>query len=244
MKILFLDTETTDLEDRRLVQLAYKAYGSDDVYDQMFKPPVPIKAGASEQNQIVNEDVEDCPVFAGSEDAAKLQEILNANILVAHNAEFDISVLKNEGVETKWYICTQKVAQSILDDPGIERFSMQFLRYYLGLYKTEPNPRYIAHDAYGDIMVLEALFTYLLTKIQKDDKIGAREAIQKMGSISMNPLLLKRVNFGKHAGKLWSELAQTEPSYLVWVRDKKDNKSPDELFTVQYYLDKIYGATS
>lgn len=244
MNLLFLDTETTDLEDRRLVQLAYKKYGSDDVFDQMYKPPISIKPGASEQNHIVDEDVADCPPFQGSDDAAAIRKLLEDHILIAHNAEFDISVLKNEGVETKYYICTQKIAQSILDDPKIEKFSMQFLRYFLGLYKTEPNPRYIAHDAYGDIMVLEQLFIYLFSKMKHDSGLEEREVITKMINISMNPLLLRRVNFGKHAGMLWSELAQKEPSYLTWIRDKKDNKSPDELFTVNYYLDKIYNTSN
>lgn len=244
MNLIFLDTETTDLNDRRLVQLAYKKYGLPEVFDQMYKPPIPITPGASEQNHIVNEDVEKCPVFIGSEAASTLQTVLKNHILIAHNAEFDIAVLKNEGVETKMYICTQKIAQSILDDPKIEKFSMQYLRYCLGLYKTEPKERYIAHDAFGDIMVLEQLFLYLFAKMSADMKAtNEKEVIAKMINISMNPLLLRRVNFGKHAGKTWEELAKTDPSYLVWVRDKKDGKSPDELFTVTYYIDKIMNAT-
>ncbi len=239
MNLLFLDTETTDLEQRRLVQLAYKRYGSDDVFNGMFKPPISITPGASEQNHIVDEDVENSPIFKDSEYAKHLQDILKDHILIAHNAAFDTEVLRNEGVETKMYICTQKVAQSIFDDPAMEKFSQQYLRYYLKLYKTEPEKRYIAHDAYGDIMVLEKLFTYLFTKMQQDSGLGAKETIAQMVNITMNPLLLKRITYGKHKGKTYEELSRLEPTYLVWIRDKKEGTSPDELFTIKHYLDKI-----
>lgn len=242
MNLLFLDTETTDLEQRRLVQLAYKRYGSDEVFNGLFKPPISITAGASEQNHIVDEDVANAPIFAGSEHAQVLQEILKDHILIAHNAAFDMEVLKNEGVETRMHICTQKVAQSIFDDPAMEKFSQQYLRYYLKLYKTEPEKRYIAHDAYGDIMVLEKLFLYIFTKMQQDNKTGARETIAQMVNISMNPILLKRLTYGKHKGKTYEELARTDPSYLAWIRDKKEGTSPDELFTIKTVLAKMYAA--
>lgn len=241
MSLIFLDTETTDLEQKRLVQLAYKQRGSDDVYDSLFKPPVPISAGASATSHITNEDVADCPVFAESEDAGILGEILTNHVLVAHNAKFDVEVLQNEGVTTNWYICTQKIAQSLLDDPEIEKFSLQYLRYYLGLYKLE-DQKAVAHDAYGDIIVLENLFNYLFNIIKDSTGQEDKEVIASMINTSVNPLLLKRITYGKHNGKTYEQVAREDASYLTWIRDKKEGASEDELFTVKYHIGKIYNA--
>jgi len=240
MNLLFLDTETTDLEQKRLVQLAYKKWGGDDIFDLMFKPPIPIGAGASSVSHITNEDVADCQAFAESEDAGVLGELLKDHVLVAHNAKFDIEVLANEGVQTHNYICTQKIAQHFLDNPDIEKFSLQYLRYYLGLYRDEPKDRHIAHDALGDIMVLENLFKYLFDIIKNSTGKGDKEVIVDMINISVNPLLLRRITYGKHNGKTYEQVAREDASYLTWIRDKKDGASEDELFTVNHHIAKIY----
>ena len=46
MHLILLDTETTDLQNARLIQLAYKNLGSGEVVNEFFKPPVPISYGA------------------------------------------------------------------------------------------------------------------------------------------------------------------------------------------------------
>jgi DNA polymerase III epsilon subunit-like protein len=96
MKTIFLDTETTgiDMKNDRLCQVCYKH--DDNFYTEYFKPPMPISIKAMSITHITNEDVEGKPVFKGSEFEGKLQGLLNDNILVAHNAAFDVSMLKNE----------------------------------------------------------------------------------------------------------------------------------------------------
>ncbi|MCP3873243.1 MAG: 3'-5' exonuclease, partial [Desulfobacteraceae bacterium] len=97
---IFLDTETTGTGEKdRLCQLAYKIEGG-DIVNKLFKPPLPIEIGAMCVHHITNEMVENKPVFKDSNDHQKLVDLLNddKNILVAHNAKFDVDMLIKEGV--------------------------------------------------------------------------------------------------------------------------------------------------
>jgi DNA polymerase III epsilon subunit-like protein len=90
--LIFLDMETTDIENPRIVQLAY----STDTYDfeSKYKPPVPISIEAMSVHHITNRMVEDCTAF---EISAHESDLLDPDtVVVAHNAKFDIGVLKNE----------------------------------------------------------------------------------------------------------------------------------------------------
>jgi hypothetical protein len=63
-----------------------------------------------------------------------------------------------------------------------------------------------------------------------------------MINVSINPLLLRRITYGKHNGKTYEQIAREDASYLTWIRDKKEGVSEDELFTVKHHIGKIYGA--
>ncbi len=81
------------------------------------------------------------------------------NVMVAHNAAFDMDMLKKEGIEPKKCVCTFKLARYFDKDGLIPRYSLQYLRYYLNL-----NVDATAHSALGDILVLEALFQHIHVK--------------------------------------------------------------------------------
>ena len=70
------------------------------------------------------------------------------NILVAHNAKFDIDMLIKEDVHPKKVICTLKVARHMDPNGVIPKYNLQYLRYFLGI-KVEAT----AHDALGDIQI-------------------------------------------------------------------------------------------
>ena len=61
MNILFLDTETTGLENGRIVQLAYKNRGDKDTFVEYYKPPVPIEFGAMGTHHITEKMVANEP---------------------------------------------------------------------------------------------------------------------------------------------------------------------------------------
>jgi len=96
MKICFLDTETTSLENGRLVQLAYEIYDSEKtesmIVNRLYKPPVPIELEAMMVHHITEKMVEDKYPFLPSD----MGNILENYIFTAHNASFDLGVMERE----------------------------------------------------------------------------------------------------------------------------------------------------
>ncbi len=217
-KLVFLDTETTDAsEDARLVQLAYKSLSDDSIVDELFKPPVPISFHAMAVCHITNEMVDGKPLFEETEYAKSLGDILSDHVLVAHNAPFDIRVLRNEGVETMRSIDTLRIARHVLES---ESYKLQYLRYSLDL-GVEGR----AHDAFGDILVLEALYYYLADLVKMKFATSSEfNMIEKMVELSNTPVLLKTLLFGKYRGKTFEELSSIDNSYLNWLYNSENSK--------------------
>ncbi|MDP1624999.1 MAG: 3'-5' exonuclease [bacterium] len=237
MKIIFLDTETTGLQNGRMIQLAYKERGSSDMFVEYYKPPVPIEFEAMGTHHITEKMVADKKPFSESAVYKKLPGILAESILVAHNAPFDIGILKTEGVETKAFIDTCKVAMALYDFPN---YKMQSLRYRWGI----EIPATIAHDAAGDVEVLEKVFEHMLKDYMTKEGVNEDEAIQAFVRISAEPLLLKKISFGKHFGKTFDELRETEFSYLEWLAGKlasDGDKDVDLVHTVSFHIKKGKG---
>lgn len=110
-ELVFLDTETTgnNLLTDRLFQVSY--LHADEIFSQYFKPSIPISVKAQSITHVTNKVVAEKQAFKDSEFKTKLQGILKNNILVAHNALFDISMLSHEDIEISKFICTLKVAR-------------------------------------------------------------------------------------------------------------------------------------
>ena len=224
---IFLDTETTGTEkEDRLYQLAYKTEAG-KIVNQLFKPPLPIKIDSMCVHHITNEMVENKPAFKDSPDYQKMVGLLSGdkNILVAHNAKFDVDMLEKEGIHPKRVICTLKLARHMDPEGKIPKYNLQYLRYFLGI-KVEAT----AHDALGDILVLEKLFERLFVKMSKS--IGPAAVENRMMEISSKPVLLSRMYFGKHKGQFFREIPK---DYLQWLSGK-DNLDEDMRFTVGHYL--------
>jgi exodeoxyribonuclease X len=111
-------------------------------------------------------------------------------------------MLRNEGIDPPKVICTLKLARYLDKDGVIPQYNLQYLRYYLDL-KVEAK----AHDAMGDIIVLEALFRRIYDRIASD---GIRDIENEMIRISNTPILIARMPFGKHKGLI-------PTNYLDWL---------------------------
>ncbi|MCX6781133.1 MAG: exonuclease domain-containing protein [Candidatus Magasanikbacteria bacterium] len=236
MNIIFLDTETTDLDPgRRLVQLAYKNLGNGKIVNEFFKPPMPISFGAMAIHHVTNEMVADKPIFSGSALQSELAAELAENILVAHNAPFDLEVLKNEGVAFGSNIDTLRVARHVIT---AEQYALQFLRYFLNL---PVDAGAAAHDALGDVLVLEALFDALKKIVAAKFLLSDDAAIiEKMLELTKTPALLTSMNFGKYRGKTFEEVAATDLGYLNWLLGSETQKPSAEqneelVFTLKKY---------
>jgi exodeoxyribonuclease X len=236
MHTIFLDTETTgnDLKKDRLCQVCYKHDG--DFYTEYFKPTLPISIKAMSITHITNEDVEKKPLFKRSPYEEKLQALLNDNILVAHNAAFDVAMLKNEDMTVPKYICTLKLVRYLDEEGEIPEYNQQFLRYY---FKLKFDVDIVPHDAEGDVRVLEGIFNELKERFIK--KYGEDGMLEKMIEISTKPVMVRTFLFGKHKGEPVDQIAVRDKGYLEWLyKAKKENPDGEEdwLYTLEHYLGK------
>ena len=236
-KLIFFDTETTgNTEKDFLCQIAYKT--DDENFIGSYKPPTQIPPEASAIHHITNKMVAEQPSFRESGDMAKIKELFEDknSVVVAHNAPFDLIMIKKEGIEPKKFICTLRVARYLDKEEKIERYNLQYLRYLLDIVIDAT-----AHDAMGDVLVLEKLFERLKNKMMESENLGENEAIEKMIEISSHPSLLRTFNFGKHSSKKIEEVVKTDRGYLEWLLAQKlsgDGIDEDWIYTLKHYLGK------
>ena len=225
---IFIDTETTGTgEEDRLCQLAYKTEDG-TVVNELFNPGRPISIDAMSIHHITNDMVKDKPSFQDSETKKNLEKLLgeSGDVLVSHNARFDVGMLKKEGFCPDKVVCTLKLARYLDKDGVIPKFNLQYLRYYLDL-RVEA----VAHDAAGDVLVLEALFKRIRTKMI--EKFGD-QTVDRMLEISSKPSLIKRMPFGKHQGIKMDEIPI---DYLQWL--STTDLDEDMTFTVNHFLSNM-----
>ncbi len=236
-RIIFFDTETTgNTEKDFLCQIAYK--NGDENFSGLYKPPMKVPPEASAVHHITNQMLEDKVAFQESEDFKKIKELFEDKdtVVVAHNAPFDLMILKKEGIIPTNFICTLRLARHLDPDEKIEKYNLQYLRYFLEIEIDAT-----AHDALGDVLVLEKLFERLKKKIIEQDKVTEDEAIQKMIEISSHPSLFKSIKFGKHSGKSIEEIVRVDRGYLEWLLSQKiesDQIDEDWIYTLRHYLGK------
>jgi exodeoxyribonuclease X len=236
-KLIFFDTETTgNTEKDFLIQLAYKA--DNESFSGLYKPPIKIPPEASAVHHITNKMVLDMPSFKDSGDMPKIKKLFEDenSVAVAHNAPFDLMIMNNEGVMPNKFICTLRLARHLDKEGKIERYNLQYLRYYLDLDVDA-----VAHDAMGDVLVLEKLFERLKNKLMKEENISESEAIEKMIEISSHPTLFSTFNFGKHIGKKIEDVLATDRGYLEWLlaqKQQSDQIEDDWIYTLKHYLEK------
>ena len=228
--LLFLDTETTGREkEDRLIQICYNRQGWSFPINKFYNPPVPISFEAMAVHHITNDDVFNMPSFKDSGDLPVLQKLLDDNVLVAHNAPFDIDFLEREGLKVNLFIDTLKIAKFLMDEPS---YKLQYLRYRLGITLKEAT----AHDAEGDVAVLEAIFIWFAAVLSVSGKVPMDEVFRDMIEISQKPSLYRRFNFGKYKGELFEDIATKDIQYLHWLNDKSDIPKEDvDLKTTLFY---------
>lgn len=242
-KIIFFDTETTGNEPKKdfLCQLAYKTYDPNkeqksEIFCELFKPEISIPPEASAITHITNKMVADKSNFKESKNYKDIKKLFEdkESIVVAHNAKFDIAIIDKEDIHPTNFICTLRVARYLDKENIIPQYKLQYLRYYLDI-EIEAT----AHDALGDVLVLEKLFERLLKKLMEQENIDEEKALKRMIDISSRPSLMTMFNFGKYTGKTIQEVLSTDKGYLEWMLYQKEQNPDNEedwIYTLKYYL--------
>jgi len=242
-KFLYFDTETTDLQIKDILQLAFIT-DSDISLNLFFKPKQKISVASMTIHHITPEDVKDLqyfedtplpkegidPEFKGNILKEYINFLADKYIWVAHNVNFDIETLRRQGIEIPNTICTLKVARHSLTngDRDLEHYSLQFLRYYLKLYLNEDKNHTTVHDALSDVYFLRDLFHYI--------KDNTKLTVEQMQVISKQPMMIREMTFGKYKGLTFKEIKKIDKEYLQWAVQAMDDK-PELVWNMQRVLD-------
>lgn len=160
--LIVFDLETTGLDHEadRIIEIgAHKLLGG-KLIDQ-FEVLVRTDVERTEQNiqltGITSEMLADQPAI--EEVLPRFLDFIEGGILVAHNAEFDIGMIRAAasrlGIDIEWpCFCTLKMAQKLL--PDLERRNLDTLAERYGLTFEA------RHRAIGDIKVLTGVLSAML----------------------------------------------------------------------------------
>ena len=230
MKFVILDTETTGAEEKdRVCQLAYlvaspQLVGTtiEEVHDELCKPPLPISFGAMAVHHITNEKVQAKPPCPETPGFRRLQELNDPeNVLVIQNAPFDLPMLEKEGFVSRMRLVdTLRCLRHLY--PDAEAHGLQYMRYFLGLYRNETAEakkhgiKIAAHDALGDVLVLKLLLDYLL----------ADHTVEELVELTARPITYKTFRFGKYKGEEILEVARKDPGYIEWMLREREGEEP------------------
>lgn len=244
-KYIILDTETTGAgENDRVIQLGFMVLDGKNVqvHNDLCSSPVPIGYGAMEVHGITPDQIEGKPSCVETS-AFKALESLNTpdNVMIIHNAPFDLGMLAKENFTSKMrLIDTLRCAKHLFDEEEAHR--LQFFRYRLELYKLEQAEADAlgivvkAHDAIGDVLVLKLFLTELRKKLT--ERFGNVNPIDKMVELTQTPVLITRpLKFGKHKGKTLSEIVMSDKGYLTWMLANMENLDEDMKYSIAKVLE-------
>lgn len=239
--VLF-DTETTgNQDDDKVIQfgaMIVSQNGEVEAYDELCSTDVEIKLEAMEVHNITPDLLIGKPKATETSFYKRLEELnSNENYLIAHNINFDMSMIEKEGFVNSYQIIdTLRCAKHLF--PQMPYHRLQYLRYALELYKKEQkeaekyNITIKAHDAIGDVLVMKLFLSKLVTKCR--ELYPDYNPMEKLADLTKTPVLIKTFRFGKYKNKEIAEVAQEDPSYLNWMRTNMDL---DE--DLKYTLDKV-----
>lgn len=243
-KFILLDTETTGAgEEDRIIQLGFMVLEGRtiEVYNDLCSSDVPIGYGAMEVHAITPEMVEGKP---RCRDTAAFQALnaLNTpdNVLIIHNAPFDLGMLSKEDFSSKMrLIDTLRCARHLFEEEDAHR--LQYFRYRLGLYKIEAAEAAAlgievkAHDAIGDVLVLKLFLSELRKRLE--ERFPGINPIDKMVELTQTPVLYTRpLKFGKYKGKTLHEIADSDKGYLGWMMNNMESLDEDMRYSIERVL--------
>lgn len=224
--VAFLDLETTgiNLSTDRIVEIAIikiKVDGSREVKRKLINPEMPIPAEATAIHGITDAMVKDAPTFkqVGNE----LKQFLDQSDLGGYNSNrFDIPILMEEflraGMEVDFTDRRMIDVQHIFYAMEPRTLTAAY-RFYCG--KELESAHSAEHDVAATIDVLLAQlerYNQLGTNLDSILKVvGEEKIVDYARRMVFNEKGQEVFNFGKHKGKVVSEVFRTERQYYDWM---------------------------
>lgn len=204
-----------DDEGDLIAEVAYEGVRKFASYSVDCKPDRAISYGAMAVSHITPADVDGCP----SHKEVVPQHLPKGEAyIIAHNADFDVQVAANAGVNVSQYkaICTQALARRLL--PDLDSHSLGALTYAINPELARKYCRN-AHNAGYDVT-----FTlWLLEHLCKLGNITSMEQLYLASEEARTPIIF---DFGKHNGKAIKDVAchAKDREYFKWVFENINDK--------------------
>ncbi|WP_457605971.1 exonuclease domain-containing protein [Nitratifractor sp.] len=236
-----VDIEATgpDLRNDRIVQLAVlKVQGeSIEAFDDLCYTDIEMNDAVTEVHGITNAMLEDA-YWPDETDAFRELERGNveSNYFISHGNELDLRMLEHEGLEIVMRkIDTDKCSRFLIPDtPG---YKLETLIDYCGLRERAERlaaklgiEDLNAHDALSDALWHYVLFEYLRERVEGD--------LDRLVELTQTKMLLEKLPFGRHKGKSFEEVLQSDPEDLVWIYANSAPDWEDLHHTVLHWLEK------
>ena len=239
MKFIILDTETTGTkEPDRIIQLSFLITNEnneiEEIHDTLCMPPVPISYEAMAIHHITPEIIVNTQPLQKTETYKRLIEMNSSeNILVIHNAKFDLEMLFKDDFENRMQLIdTFRVLKHIQPD---DRHSLQVNRYALGLYKKEKeltdryNLEINPHNALSDVIILKLLLDYLMFE--------KNYSVEKLIELTKTPILYDKFYSGKYKREKIIDIIEKDPEYIEYMLTTNDFELDfDMRYSINYYL--------
>lgn len=226
--IIFFDLETTgvDVVNDRIVEISIiKVYpdGKEEQKTRRVNPGMHIPETATAVHHITDEDVKDCPTF--KQIAKSLAAFFEGCDIAGYNSNrFDIPLLSEEFLRADVDFDFRR--HRFIDVQTIfHKMEKRTLEAAYKFYCNEDLNN--AHSADADTRA-----TYEVLKAQIDrypslqndvewlsDFSSFTRNVDLAGRIILNDKDQEVFNFGKHKGKLVSDVFRNDPNYFAWILD-------------------------
>lgn len=224
--IVFFDLETTgvDVAKDRILEISILKLNPDgkkEIKTRRINPEMPIPKESSEIHGIYDNDVKDEPTFRSL--AKSLANFIGNSDLAGFNSnKFDVPLLVEEFLRVG--VDFEVNNRSLVDVQNI--FHKMEQRTLSAAYKFYCEKELIdAHSAEADI---KATYEILEAQVEKYDELESNvDYLSEFSRRNNNADLIGRIifnenneevfNFGKHKGRLVSEVLEKEPSYYNWM---------------------------
>ena len=228
---MIIDFEATDVsKEAEATQLGYRSvyfdhtdnclsaeviYNTDSIASHTVncKPDRAISYGAMAVSHITPDDVKG---YRNHKIVVPQYLPVGEAYIIAHNADFDIQVAANAGVDISQYkrICTQALARRLL--PDLDSHSLGALTYAINPDLARQYCRN-AHDAGYDV-------TFTLWLLEEICEIGFFTNMEQLYLASEEARIPLTFTFGKHKGKAISDVARQDKGYLHWlIKNSEDS---------------------
>jgi len=207
MRGLIIDTETTDVEEPEVIEVAWEWMGNDfsyigAPYHQRFEPTLASTFGALAAHHILPKELAGCPP---SYTAGIPHDV---DFLIGHNIDFDWKALGSPDVRR---ICTLALARDAW--PDLDSHKLGALMYYVnGINEETRNLLRDAHSAKSDVVFCRLVLHELVRHYNASNLL-------ELYKISEEARLPKTMTFGKYKGRPITEVDQ---GWITWYRKQPD----------------------